>query len=92
MATTAPLAAGFRKGSRVYWHGVFPDFAKQGTVMQAGKGDDLRQLVRWDGSTEAHLEYTGAIKKVNEHRTCACGRCGQRYADGPTRMRDTLEG
>lgn len=58
---------------KVYWHGVFPDFAKQGRVIRRGA---LRHEVLWDGRTEPVLVQVDCVKAVGQHKSCKCGRCG----------------
>jgi hypothetical protein len=61
--------------NRVYWHGVFPDFTKQGTVNRRGT---IRHEVVWDSSPDrVSLESIDALKPVGQHAKCDCGRCGK---------------
>lgn len=69
------------KSTRVYWHGTFPDFTRQGVVTE--RSGDLRTPVLWDGASEPSLEWNGAIKPVTAHATCKCGRCGGSNEETP---------
>lgn len=69
--------ANVRPGSRVYWHGVFPEPTKQGTVKEVGT---VTHLVLWDGSKEPSPVWPSAVGKVLRGKpTCPltpkCGRC-----------------
>jgi hypothetical protein len=51
------MAANWRDGHRVYWHGAFPrppyhHSPVLGTVMQTVKPGDFRVLVQWDKGSE----------------------------------------
>lgn len=66
-----------RPGSRVYWHGTFPDPKKQGKVIRTGT---IRHEVLWDDATEVTLVPVGQLGKVvNGKFICEygkdCGRC-----------------
>jgi hypothetical protein len=63
-----------RKGQRVFWHGVFPSPAFQGTVHSNGLNTDLRQEILWDRSTKPRFEYTRVLMPVSRFGTC-CDYC-----------------
>lgn len=69
--------SGIGRGSRVYWHGVFPDTAKRATVKRPGT---MNHEVTWDGSDRVTLVQVGALAKIVRGRpVCpykpACGYC-----------------
>lgn len=70
--------SGVRPGSRVYWHGIFPDPTKQATVKRPGK---MRHEILWDGSDTPVLVGVTALAKVLRGRpVCpyapdSCGYC-----------------
>jgi hypothetical protein len=45
----------------VYWHGVFPDPNRQGTVVRPGA---IRHEILWDDSDAATLTFQNAVAKV----------------------------
>jgi len=68
-----------RPGSRVYWHGTFPDTTKQGTVKQVG---EIRHEVLWDGEDATRLVAVSALAKILRGKPVCpypqgCGRCPQ---------------
>lgn len=63
-----------KQGQRVYWHGIFPDLNKKGTVVRTGT---VRHEIRWDGAEQTTLEYCQFVKAVADHKKCKCGRCGR---------------
>lgn len=67
---------GFAIGSKVYWHGLFPDINKTGATVRPGRTDDINQLVQWDGQDAPEWVRTDFVKKLSEHNKCVCGRCG----------------
>lgn len=58
-------------GQRVYWHGVFPDPKKQGTIKKTGS---IRHEVLWDGDTEPTLVQVTALQGVRAFPKC-CAYC-----------------
>jgi hypothetical protein len=77
IATIDPDTRGVRTGTRVYWHGTFPDINKKGTVTLSTRPGDIRVSVAWDSRpNNPSLEWVTAIARVIDHRRCDCGRCG----------------
>lgn len=66
-----------RKGSRVYWHGTFPNPQQAGTVVAEG---NLRHIVRWDNRGDAVLVWANMLGKIVDGRLVCpldspCGYC-----------------
>lgn len=59
---------------RVYWHGVFPDFNKQGTLI--GARGTLNHEVQWDDAPRPTMVPVDSVKPLGAYQTCRCGRCG----------------
>lgn len=71
------MAVSVRPGSRVYWHGTFPDSYMQGIVVATG---ELNHEVRWDGRETTNLVSVEAVGKIVGGKfVCEygkdCGRC-----------------